>query len=343
MTDFDRSKDLTAIESVISEIITARLGPIPHTDPTPSAEYEQEYAYALGNLITDISLPDSQYSSKQDEEKWKTLSLLKGLQPHRERPSKDRSKRFAAGDISIDVNTPEHHDLHEFDYWAVLPIKRNLKVFILAQIVYIAEDDKQTRSASSKNPNILIIFIAHTYSPETSKFSICGKPGICKAKDVLLSNVDNFVKQDKDGGITLSNNPEGYVPFHNELDFQALTAPDTTSEAEHVEEESEPYLVEKIVAKRFRNNQYQYLVKWCVGMVTKTILGSYTQTYQKVYSQNMSEILLVLPQAHLNPGEKGCVNARSQHIVTILFITSEILHVMCHRPCMFTKCSFYRQ
>ena len=68
------------------------------------------------------------------------------------------------------------------------------------------------------------------------------------------------MKQDKDGGITLGNTPEGYAPFHNDLDFEEQTPLDSTSEAE---EESDPYLVEKIVAKRFRNNQYEYLIKWC--------------------------------------------------------------------------------
>ena len=58
----------------------------------------------------------------QGGEKKKVTSLLKDLQPHREWPSKDRSKRFATGDMPSDVDVPEHHDLREFDYWAIPPI-----------------------------------------------------------------------------------------------------------------------------------------------------------------------------------------------------------------------------
>ena len=47
-------------------------------------------------------------------EKKHVSSLLKDLQPCRQRPSKDRAKQFAAGDIPSDQPVPAHHDLQEF-------------------------------------------------------------------------------------------------------------------------------------------------------------------------------------------------------------------------------------
>ena len=51
------------------------------------------------------------------------------------------------------------------------------------------------------------------------------------------------------------------------MDVTSRVQDQTTEEIEEdegsdVEECSDPYLVEKIVKKRFRNNQYEYLVKW---------------------------------------------------------------------------------
>ena len=165
------------------------------------------------------------------------------------------------------MSKPEHHDLQEFDYWTVLSIQKQLQaaeVFILGQVVYISEGDKPCRSASSKNPNVSIMFLAHTYLPESSTYTICGKSGVCKARKVLLSNINNFVRTEENGNITLSEVPMGYKPFHDELDFQTLIPSDTTTEKETEKnnEDSELYLVERIVKKRFRNNQYEYLVKW---------------------------------------------------------------------------------
>ena len=58
----------------------------------------------------------------------KVTSLLKDLQPHRERPSKDRAGRFAAGDLYSDMAIPEHHDLAEFQYWTTLLLNKELQI-----------------------------------------------------------------------------------------------------------------------------------------------------------------------------------------------------------------------
>lgn len=118
-------------------------------------------------------------------------SLIKDLQPHREKPSKDRAKIFATGDIASDLPVPDHHDLQEFQYWAILPLVNELraaKLFIVGQIVYISEGDNHCRSASSKNPNVCLIFLSYKYLPECKTYTIAGKFGLCSAKSPPLKS-----------------------------------------------------------------------------------------------------------------------------------------------------------
>ena len=121
-------------ESVCTSITMAKHGPAQNLCSISTGECsDQEYSHALG---TEISLSDIQDLCASDVHGVKN-SLLKDLQPHRERPSKDRSRQFAAGDIPTDLATPSHNDLREFECWAVLPIGKNLKhrkVFLLAQV-----------------------------------------------------------------------------------------------------------------------------------------------------------------------------------------------------------------
>ena len=98
-----------------------------------------------------------------------------------------------------DIAVPEHHDLVEFQYWAILPLRKELlaaKVFILGQVVYISEGEKLCQSASAENPNVSIIFPAYNYDPASNTYTICGKSGVCKAAKVLLCDVTKFVQME---------------------------------------------------------------------------------------------------------------------------------------------------
>ena len=64
---------------------------------------------AHANFITDICAEDDQPVSRKN-----IRSILKGLQPYRERPSKDRSRRFIAGDLPFDQSVPSEHDLYNY-------------------------------------------------------------------------------------------------------------------------------------------------------------------------------------------------------------------------------------
>ena len=96
--------------------------------------------------------------------------MLKCLQPHRERPSKDRSKRFAAADLPCDKKSHEEHDVCEMDYWLVnspVLLVREAKWFLLGQVLYMSILDKVCHSACSTNPSLMVTFMIHEYDPDT--------------------------------------------------------------------------------------------------------------------------------------------------------------------------------
>lgn len=265
----------TDTSNVVDQLIKARLGPTPDPD-THGENNSEQYQQAIANLITDINITDQNATVahgcvEQNGRKTKVASILRDLQPHRERPSKDRATRFAAGDMLRDMAIPEIHNIIEFQYWAILPLQKNLKaakVFVLGQIVFVSDGENSCRSISIENPNACVVFVAHTYDPVTRKFRAAGRSGICKAAKVLLNDVTPLVQQDEDGDITLTEYEFEYEPFHEDLDIsqrlETLTNNDVTGvdEVEDSDEECETFLVEKIVKKRFRLNQYEYLVKW---------------------------------------------------------------------------------
>ena len=91
-----------------------------------SADTEEAYA----NYITDgvITLDDNPATNS-------VKSFLKSMQPYRE-------KLFAAGNLPLDTESPESHDVTIFQYWTVFPSNKILcsaKVFLLGQVIYLSE------------------------------------------------------------------------------------------------------------------------------------------------------------------------------------------------------------
>lgn len=77
---------------------------------------------------------------------------------------------------------------------------------------------------------------------------------MCKVSTVLLEDVISHVKQLTNGDIQLVANPDGYEPFHENMDITLRVQDQTTEgieeeEGSDSEERSDPYLVEKIVKK----------------------------------------------------------------------------------------------
>ncbi len=314
----------TDVDLLVQQIITARLGPTPESDPVCDDQSSEEYHQALANLITDINLTDqcsqpgddlvSHGTIERNGSKVKVTSLLKDLQPHRERPSKDRSKRFAAGDMHRDKPVPENHNLVEFQYWAVMPLQKQLqaaKVFILGQVVYISEGDKHCRSASTENPNVFVIVLAYKYHPATNTYTIDGKTGICKAAKVLLSDLTKFICTEVSGDLKITVLPTEYIPFHDDLDIEGRLPRENPSEDEDNDEEiGDPYLVEKIVQRRFfRNNQYEYLVKWCGYSDSDNTWELPSNVPDDI--QSAFERTLVEPSSNPRPRPQGLRQSRS--------------------------------
>ena len=108
----------------------------------------------------DQSLP---YKGKVLDSKGQQIratTLLKGLQPHREVPNKNRGKRFAAGEITSDK--PLHvlgNSIEELQFWSVHPTSqalRKAKTFLLGRIILILNEGKPCASAE-KNPSVEVI------------------------------------------------------------------------------------------------------------------------------------------------------------------------------------------
>ena len=266
-------------EEDLQDAMDSILGPAPEVDPLLSqdeqtltnADIEQAYA----NYVTDglATLDDDPSTNSVN-------SLLKGIQPYREKPSKDRSKRFATNDLPFDSDTPESHDVQVFQYWTVFPtIKsvRSAKVFLLGQVIYLSESSKPVRSSIKVNPNLSAMLNVYEYRADSSVYTPAGKSGLIKTADNLHINVSHLITSTMEG-VQLDHMgvPDliDYKPFHSDLDL-SIQLPDAAdpqngTDGDESESNTDPYIVERIVDKRFNahKSQYEYLVKW-LGYDTK--------------------------------------------------------------------------
>ena len=126
-SDIHYADQLEDIQSVCNTITMAKLEPAQNLDSTSTNECNQEYSHALLQkcLLLMFRVCVLMMFMRIKEEK--IITLLKCLQPHRECPFNNRS-RYAAGDIPTDFTSHSNHDLHEFDYWAVLPVEKILSI-----------------------------------------------------------------------------------------------------------------------------------------------------------------------------------------------------------------------
>ena len=191
------SKLEIAVHSALphDDIIFSLLGPLClPSEENPSEVPETGSAYA--NLLTDVSFESDELVSAKD-----ITSVLKGLQPYREKPSKDRSKRFAAGEIPFNAAIPDEHDLAIYSYWCIKPLSSSLqaaKNFLLSQVLYISQDDKPVNSSISKCPNTSVVLNVCTYDPGRQIFTIAGRSALMKANKTLLFEVTGSVVIDND-------------------------------------------------------------------------------------------------------------------------------------------------
>ena len=238
----------------------------------------EEYSEAVAALITDMtvesrgSTPVSKGSIEHDGKSIPVSHILKDMQPHREKPSKNRGTRFAAGELVADKEVSKEHDLRENQYWLLHPQHcelRRAKVVLVGQILCILKEGKICKSSCANNPSTSVIATVYEYNPTTEFYTPKGRTGMLSACSSLIRDATHFVtKTTEKIKLNLESMPDmkDYVPYHADMDIQKRLHQDGTASVntDCTDQSNEPYLVEKVVKKRFskHRNQYEYWIKW---------------------------------------------------------------------------------
>lgn len=253
----DYNSAITLIKSNQSEIVSNSpllhdklisflLGPVPQPCASNTSE-EPELASAFANLLTDLTVSDDdQLVSKRNVRK-----VLKGLQPYREKPSKDRAKRFAAGELPLNSPISEEHDLLLYSYWCVrcTTCLESAKLFLLGQVLCITQNDKPVDSCISNCPNAFVVLYVYKFDSKTSEYTAAGRSALMKASKVLIveaTNIDMGIDSLKFDHSCIPN-LNGYSPFHDDLDLNSIIM--DISSSEQSENEDDPFIVEGIIKK----------------------------------------------------------------------------------------------
>ena len=91
-------------------------------------EHENEYRQALANMLLDVAISDDNDNATTSlftkgklichNKAVHATSILKGPQPQREKPSKDKGKYFAAGDLLGNRQTTGN-EIQELQFWTL--------------------------------------------------------------------------------------------------------------------------------------------------------------------------------------------------------------------------------
>ena len=235
---------------------------------------QSEHDQAICNMLI-----DSDTNLFNDEWNPKTAkTLVKSLQPFREMPSKDRRRRFAAGTLYGDGEKPSNHNVSLFEFWAISTTKlRSAHCFLIGQIIFMSHLSKACTSEIKSNPNLELTFEIYVYDHSTSSYTWNGRSGFLKACKLLIVNVTNEVFLDEENRtISFDHSKiadlQGYLPFHDDIDFEARLPKESASIPEDAEQaDADPFIVDKIIKKRFNSqkSQYEFLVSW-VGYTDET-------------------------------------------------------------------------
>lgn len=137
---------------------------------------------AICNLLIDseVNLFNKKWSAKNAK------SLIKALQLFREMPSKDRRKRFAAGQLYGDSEKPRIHDVLLSEFWAIGTNQlRNMHCFLLGKIIFMSHLGKSCSSEMKTNPNLSIMFEVYEYNNYTRRYSGKGRSGLLQSKCLI--------------------------------------------------------------------------------------------------------------------------------------------------------------
>ena len=229
-------------------------------------EEKDESRHALANMFVDIDISAA-------NEVMKVSSLQKtssGLQPQWEGPNKNRGKRFAAGELTLDKSTIDSdHQVQDLQFWTLHSTTKALvsaKVFLLGQVCLVLSEGMPCRSAE-KNPSTGVVLTIYDYNPDTSLYHENGRTSLMQATTVLHCNVTALIHFSDDKAVSFSHvtckDLDGYIPFSANVNIEERLEVLGAGTQAMIDEEDEEE-IEEIVKKQFnsRLNQYEYLVKW---------------------------------------------------------------------------------
>ena len=104
----------------------------------------------------------------------------------------------------------------------------------------------------------------HEYNESNKVYVSAGRSALLPASNTLHVNVSKFVKKEGEG---LKFDHEKVSGFNPDVDFASIIPPTSvpaTSPSSADLDQSDPFIVEQIITKRFNSHkvQYEYLVKW---------------------------------------------------------------------------------
>ena len=301
-TDIHIIKNLTQVKKLdskfLSSLVTKELGVLDEPPNSISAndqscnsedlllEHDSEHRQALANMLLDVAISDGACTEPNDDSttpaftKGKLIchnkavhatSIIKGLQPQREKPSKDRGKRFAAGELFGNKQTTGN-EVEELQFWTLYPqskVLKSAKLFLLGQISLILNEGKPCSSAENNNSTEIVLNL-YEYNHESESYIIKGKTTIYKAPTVLQANVTNNIihVQDDFNAVKLQYTDieelQDYLPFSLDVNIDSRIEQFTPDETFESPCKSDEFIVEQILKKQFNSKlgQYEFLVKW---------------------------------------------------------------------------------
>ena len=127
-----------------------------------------------------------------------SVNGISSLQPQREKPSKDRGKRFAAGALIFNKTVAaDDTSVSEFQFWTLNPNSAGLraaKIFLLGQISLVMNGSTSTRS-NENCPDTYVVATVFSYDESSGNYYASGKTELSKAPSLLHVNVSKFVSQ----------------------------------------------------------------------------------------------------------------------------------------------------
>ena len=204
-------------------------------------------------------------------------SVLSSLQPQREKPSKDRGRRFAAGALVFNKEAAiddTSDSVSEFQFWTLKPNSAGLraaKIFLLGQISLIMNGNTPIRSGENC-PDTYVVATVFSYDESSDSYYASGKTELSKSPSLLHLNVNKNISQSS-GRVKFNYREvptlEEYTLFSENVGIEGRIRlfcgiQDINSYSIENESDQDEYIVERIITKKFNNrtNQNEFLVKW---------------------------------------------------------------------------------